>query len=171
MSPSSAAIPNWALPREATKADRRHDVPLSPQVVDLIRSLPRIEGEFVFNTKRRGDMPIIGFPLAKKRLDAIIAERCEKDETDPPAPWVIHDLRRSAASGMARLNVPPHILSRVLNHAAGAAEGITAIYNRHAYAEEQREALDTWGRHIEGVVSGKPSVANVVRLVASEKRG
>ncbi len=50
-----------------------------------------------------------------------------------------------------------------LNHAAGAAEGITAIYNRHAYAEEQRHALNTWGAHVERIVAGKDA-GNVVEL-------
>ena len=64
---------------------------------------------------------------------------------------------------MAALNVPPHILSRVLNHAAGAAEGITAVYNRHSYAAEQRHALTAWGAHVERIVSGD-GAGNVVEL-------
>ena len=66
---------------------------------------------------------------------------------------------------MAALNVPPHILSRVLNHAAGAAEGITSVYNRHQYTNEQRHALNTWGAHVERIVAGKDA-ANVVELHA-----
>ena len=64
---------------------------------------------------------------------------------------------------MAALDVPPHILSRVLNHAASAGEGITSVYNRHHYREEQRHALNTWGAHVERIVAGKDA-DNVVEL-------
>ncbi len=156
--------PTWTLPREATKADRAHTVPLSPQVVAIIEGLPRGDSVFLFDTGRcDGDTPIKGFSYTKRDLDAGITKLAEKDGTSPLTPWTLHDIRRSAASGMAALNVPPHILSRVLNHAAGAAEGITAIYNRHSYAEEQRHALNSWGAHIERIVAGKEA-ANVVEL-------
>ena len=156
--------PTWILPREATKADRAHTVPLSSQVVAIIEGLPRGDSIFLLDTRsRKEDTPIDNFSHVKRNLDAKIAMLAKKDGADPPAPWTLHDLRRSAASGMAALNVPPHILSRVLNHAAGAAEGITAVYNRHTYADEQRHALNAWGAHVERIVSGTDS-ANVVEL-------
>ncbi len=123
-----------------------------------------MESAFVFDTGHKNEgTPITGFSNAKLKLDVEITKLAEKDETDLPPPWTIHDLRRSAASGMAALNVPPHILSRVLNHAAGLAEGITAISNRHSYAEEQRHALNAWGAHVERIVAGKDA-GNVVEL-------
>ena len=156
--------PTWTLPREATKGDRAHSVPLSPQVVAVIEDLPKIESVFVFDTgSRQEDTPIGNFTNAKRDVDAEIAKLTEKDDAVAPPPWTLHDLRRSAASGMAALNVPPHILSRILNHAAGAAEGITAIYNRHTYAEEQRHGLNTWGAHVERIVAGGDG-GNVVEL-------
>ena len=158
--------PKWMLPREATKGDRAHTFSLSSQVVAIIEGLRKGDSVFLFDTKiRKEDTPIGNFSNAKLNLDAEITKLAEKDGINPPAPWVIHDLRRSAASGMAALNVPPHILSRVLNHAAGSAEGITAIYNRHSYAEEQRHALNAWGAHVERIVKGKDA-GNVVELHA-----
>ena len=136
---------------------------MSPQVVTIIDALPKIDSVFAFDTgRRKEDTPISNFTRPKRNLDAKIAGLAVEERAKPPLPWTFHDLRRSAASGMAALNVPPHILSRVLNHAASAAEGITAIYNRHAYAEEQRHALYTWGAHVERNVSG--GSANVVEL-------
>lgn len=156
--------PFWTLPREATKADRLHTVPLAPQVVDLIKTLPRMEGGFVFDSgRRRGGRPISGFSKAKRDLDAEIAKAAVEARLDAPDPWTYHDLRRSATSGMARLNVPPHILSRVLNHAPSSAEGVTAVYNRHAYEDEKRHALTSWAAHVERVVTNKLA-GNVVEL-------
>ncbi len=143
--------PVWTLAREATKADRAHSVPLSPQAVHIFEGLPRT-GEFVFSTGRRADKPLSGFSRPKKRLDMVTGL------TD----WRIHDLRRSAASIMARLNTPPHVLSRVLNHAPSQQEGVTAVYNRYAYEPEKRHALEALGHFVENLV--EPAPEKVVSL-------
>jgi integrase len=143
--------PVWTLPREATKADRAHSVPLSPQAARIFEDLPRT-GEFVFSTGRRGDQPLSGFGKSKQRLDMV---------TDL-SEWRFHDLRRSAASIMARLNTPPYILSRVLNHAPSQQEGVTAVYNRHAYEPEKRHALEALGHFVENLV--EPTPAKVISL-------
>jgi hypothetical protein len=52
--------------------------------------------------------------------------------------WILHDLRRTAATGMARLNIAPHVVDRILNHVSGTICGAAAVYNRHAYTEERK---------------------------------
>ena len=59
-------------------------------------------------------------------------------------PWRLHDLRRTAASGMARLGVPVHVIEAVLNHRSGQISGVAAVYNRHSYLPEKRRALEAW---------------------------
>ena len=44
--------------------------------------------------------------------------------------WTLHDLRRTATTGMARLNFPPHVVDKILNHSSGTIRGVAAIYNR-----------------------------------------
>ena len=53
-------------------------------------------------------------------------------------PWRTHDLRRTAASGMAALGFQPHVIERVLNHVSGAQGGLVGVYQRHEYREERR---------------------------------
>jgi len=53
---------------------------------------------------------------------------------------------------MARLNIAPHVVDRILNHVSGTIRGVAAVYNRHAYLEERRAALEAWGRYVEGLV-------------------
>ena len=59
--------------------------------------------------------------------------------------WRLHDLRRTAASGMARAGVAPHVVEKVLNHVSGTISGVAAVYNRYAYDPEKRQALEDWG--------------------------
>jgi hypothetical protein len=54
---------------------------------------------------------------------------------------------------MARADIPPHVISRVLNHSPGKAEGITAVYNRHGYLREKRQALASWADKLESIVA------------------
>ena len=132
----------WVLPRERVKNDRRHEVPLSRQAVAILRALPRIGDKcsgsaysYVFTLN--GTAPYNGFK-AKDRFDVGIA------------PWTVHDLRRTCASGMARLGTNLVVIEKVLNHVSGSLAGIVGVYQRHEFAAEKRAALQQWADHVEG---------------------
>jgi integrase len=130
------------LAAERVKTNRSHEVPLSPLAIEILSKLPRFKPEsggddsehFVFTTTG-GRRPYSGFSKSKKVLDA----RSKAQD------WRIHDLRRTAATNMARLGIPVSTISKVLNHVSG---GVTAIYNRHTYLPEKTEALEKWAAHI-----------------------
>lgn len=124
-------VDEWHLSAEQTKNGKPHTVPLSEQALALIAELPRLKGDYVFRSMR-GNFAATSWSQAKVRFDTL------SDVRD----WRIHDLRRTAATGMARLGVRPDVIKRVLNHDAG--DGITAIYNRYSYATETRDALQRW---------------------------
>ena len=143
----------WTLPKERCKNGRAHQVPLSPQALAILESLPRVDSErgLVFTTN--GKTPISGFSKARARLGAAL----------PDAPhWTFHDLRRSAATGMAALGVAIPVVERVLNHVSGSFGGIVGVYQRHGYFDERRDALDRWARHVEALASVEAD--NVVPL-------
>jgi hypothetical protein len=73
-------------------------------------------------------------------------------------------LRRTSATGMARLNVAPHVVDKVLNHSGGTIRGVAAVYNRFAYLDERRAALDAWGRYVNSLVA--PAALNVLPMRA-----
>ena len=68
--------------------------------------------------------------------------------------WVIHDIRRSVATGMADIGIPPHIIEAVLNHVSGHKGGVAGIYNRSSYAAEKAAALARWDEHVASIVGG-----------------
>jgi integrase len=162
----------WTLPRARTKNERAHIVHLSPPAVGILRELPRIGVKgFVFTTN--GETPISGFSHASARLRAAMLERRKAELTlagsraaaeQAAIPhFTLHDLRRSAASGMAGLGVAPHVVDKILNHTTGVIHGIAAVYNRHEYLPERQAALMLWSRHVETLTT--PS--NVVVLSAA----
>jgi integrase len=148
----------WTLPRERTKNDKAHIVHLSSSAVQILAALPRAgEHGFLFTTT--GDSPVSGFGRARERLATSIAAIAGAIE-----PFTLHDLRRTAATGMAGLGVAHHVVDRILNHVAGKISGVARIYNRHEYADERRAALERWARHVEELI--RPMLSNVVRLAA-----
>ena len=85
-----------------------------------------------------GTKPFQDFTHAKRRLDQLSGV----------TGWRLHDLRRTCVSGMARLGVAPHVADKILNHQAGTISGVAAVYQRHEFLSERRQALDLWGAHI-----------------------
>jgi integrase len=154
----------WTIPREKAKNDRAHEVPLSALAVEIIEALPKT-GPLVFSTN--GTRPVSGFSRAKMALDRRMGEfqHAEQDAEPTAIPiqdWILHDLRRTAATGMARLNIAPHVVDKILNHLSGAIRGVAAIYNRYGYADERKAALEAWGHYVESLV--RPVPENVVPL-------
>ena len=134
----------WTLPREITKSDRLHVVPLSGLAAETIEAVPQIEGCDLFFPSRNGmDRPVSGFSKAKAQLDILSGV----------GEWRLHDLRRTVASGLARLQTPPHVIEAVLNHRSGTISGVAAVYNRYSYLEEKRQALEAWGHHVAGLTA------------------
>jgi integrase len=132
----------WVIPKERSKNKIAHVVPLSSAARAILASLPRI-GDYVFTVS--GLKPVSGFSKVKARLDAAIT--AANDDTPIP-PWILHDFRRTAASGMAKLGISLPVIEKVLNHVSGAFRGVAGIYQRHDFAAEKAEALEAWGRHV-----------------------
>jgi integrase len=136
-----------SLPAERTKNGRPHDIPMAPTLRALLQAEPKVDGrDLVFG--KPGGGPFSGLSRCKERLDARIAKL---NNGLPLAPWVHHDLRRSAATGMANINVAPHIIEAVLNHVSGHKGGIAGIYNRATYSAEKAQALARWDEHVASV--------------------
>jgi len=49
---------------------------------------------------------------------------------------------------MARLGIAPHVADKILNHQSGTISGVAAVYQRHEFLSERRQALDLWGAHV-----------------------
>lgn len=156
----------WHLSADRTKNGRAHDVPLSPAAQRVLDAIERPEGRAGFILTTHGRAPVSGFHKARNtvadHMSAIAAK--EHGEAVEIPKWGWHDLRRTCATGLARLGIPVRVTEAVLNHVSGTGGGIVAVYQRHDYADEKRAALEAWGRYVTQLVEGKPD--NVVRMEA-----
>ena len=121
------------LPPERSKNHRQHEFPISSQVRAIIERQPR-RNEWLWGRTWTS------WTRAKADLDARL---------NGVGAWRLHDLRRSAATGMAELGVLPHVIEAVLNHVSGHKSGVAGIYNRARYEGEMRLALQRWADKVE----------------------
>lgn len=127
----------WTIPAERSKNRKPHVVPLSDYAMKLLDELPQfVDCDLVFTTTRLS--PISSFSKALRRLKAVSGT----------SDWHMHDLRRTATSGMASLGVDPHVADKILNHMNGIISGVALVYNRHDYKDEKREAVEKWGQYL-----------------------
>jgi integrase len=161
----------WTIAKERCKNGKAHTVDLHPVAVAALDPLgdeaaPRLmmshegEADFVFSTT--GRTPVSGFSKTKARLDT----RMQQILGDKFQAWRTHDLRRTAASGMAALGFQPHVIERVLNHVSGAQGGLVSVYQRHEYRDERRRAIMAWGAHVMDLVNAAELPSKVVKLRA-----
>jgi integrase len=78
--------------------------------------------------------------------------------------FVPHDLRRTAASHMTGMGIPRLVVSKVLNH---VERGVTAVYDRHSYDWEKRQALEAWARRLQGLVRITEEETKVLPLITA----
>jgi integrase len=141
----SADDTTWTIPGRRTKNRREHVVPLPPLARELLASVPAIRGcPFVFSLN--GRTPIWVGDKVKRALDGEMADRKLQH-------WRLHDLRRTAATGMGENDVDPHVIERVLNHISGTFAGVVGVYNRAKMEGKKRDALEVWSRQVARIVA------------------
>jgi integrase len=139
----------WRIGGDRTKNARAHEVPLASQAVEILQALEKRDGRALVFGSRNG--PFSGWSKAKALLDSRMSAALGR----APAPWRLHDLRRTAATRMADLGVQPHVIEAILNHVSGHKAGVAGVYNRSSYAAERRAALNLWADHVMALVNAE----------------
>ena len=140
----------WRLPAERNKSARPFEIPLSAEVVETLRALPRI-GPMVFALDGKRPMAV------HHLIDSV--------RRDAGLPDVrLHDLRRTLRTGLAELGVGFEVAERVLNH---TVPGLQAVYNRHRYVAEKRAALALWAEHVLALVEKREATVVAFRSTAA----
>lgn len=131
----------WRIPK--TKNGRPHEVMLSKQAAALIES-------------RRGLHDVYVFPLPNGRSHVSskaigVAQYVVRSSLDV-AEWTVHDLRRSALTGLARIGCSRPIQDRISNHHDSS---VAAIYDRHTYDLEAMRWLQAWADSLDELAKGE----------------
>ena len=134
------------LPSVLTKNKRTHVFPYGELTADVLADIP--EGQYLFPASRshvRGIPTTIfnGWAKGKPAFDMGLQI----------APYTLHDLRRTFSSNLAAFGTPIHVTEKLLNHVSGSLSGVAAIYNRHTYMVEMREAVAKLDVHIASLIS------------------
>lgn len=142
--------PVWTIPGERTKNGLLHRLPLPPLAAAEFRKAvdasPKTS-EYVFASP--GDHRHHITPLAVTRAMARFVDELIIPKVSP------HDLRRTVGTELARLGIPLHVRSLVLNHSPQSRGVTDAVYNRYAYDKEKREALTAWETCLGALVNAR----------------
>lgn len=147
----------WAIPVEASKGKRPQFVPLTSEALAVIQAQPEIDGsELVFGAPKDPTKEIKNWSALKAELDARVA-KANGGEALPN--WTQHDIRRTCRTLMSRAGIRPDICERVLGH---VITGVAGVYDRHAYIEEKRHALEALASLLERLLD--PESETVISL-------
>jgi integrase len=162
----------WTIPAERAKNGVAHLVPLPKAAQDIIGELPTVGGTpFLFPSRGNPETAASGFSKAMTRL---CREMATELEVEAVAAFVLHDLRRTMATGMQRLGVALPVVEAVLNHVSGSRAGVAGVYQRHDYLAEKQHALKVWAAEIARIVASKPGAkraTNITPFSRSARRG
>ena len=140
----------WRLPAERNKSGRAFEIPLTRPVIETLQALPRI-GPMVFALDGKRPMTLHQLIERVRRDAGLLDVR-------------LHDLRRTLRTGLAELGVSFEVAERVLNH---AMPGLQAVYNRHSYIAEKRNALALWAEHVLSVAEKREARVVALRPAAA----
>lgn len=129
----------WTQPGNKTKNRKTHRVMLSSQATGLLLARADKDTRWVFPSRNNR-------PLTQKAVG--LAQYQLRGECPVKRNWTVHDLRRTALTGLARLGCPRVVQDRIANH---VDRSIAATYDLHAYDDEARTWLQKWADHLDGL--------------------
>ena len=147
----------WNIPAERMKGQESNRVPLNDMALELIEQARLYSGEksFVFASSHKNDSPMTTHALSK----AILRHRGEMGFEERFTP---HDLRRTLRTRLAELGIDDVVAERVLGH---KLQGIMAIYNRHGYDKEKRQALERWEKKLRQIIGiEEPETSKIIKI-------
>jgi len=148
----------WSLPSSRTKTKTPHRVPLVGQALDILRrrkAAPERHAMFVFHSARGNGHTKNIFKQSERLKEATGIEDA-----------IFHDLRRTAATLMARLGVDVVTIEKLLNHALGGR--VMQTYQRETFEPQKLAALEKWDAGVRRIVAGEPLIEKAPTPIRSK---
>ncbi len=127
----------WRIPAERMKMGNTHIIPLSLQMLGILKELQVISGnmEYIFPAEKA---PL---PIGKNTLLNAIYDMGYKGKT------TIHGFRATASTILNENGFPADVIERQLAHTEG--NKVRASYNHAQHLPERRKMLQWWGDFID----------------------
>ncbi|CCO21998.1 tyrosine-type recombinase/integrase [Maridesulfovibrio hydrothermalis] len=132
----------WQIPAHKMKAPRPHIVPLSTQVIDILKKTQLVTGhnKYVFHSDRSKE----GILSENTINQALRRMGYSKDE------MCCHGFRTTASTRLnEELKYMPDVIERQLAH--GEANKVRDAYNRAEYLEERHKMMQEWADYLDGL--------------------
>jgi len=138
----------WIIPAEHTKARQEHRVPLQPQAIRLLKSLPKLAGTNLIFPSRTGK------PLSDMAFSQLMRGMRERGELTVEA--VPHGFRSTFRDWAAELtSYPDEIRKAASGHTVGDA--VKEAYQRTDLLEKRRRLMNEWSNFVDQPLSVEKS--------------
>jgi integrase len=139
----------WIIPAGRMKIRRPHVVPLSLQVVNLLKELTKItgKGRYIFQSSFSASRYISDMGL----LNAL--RRMGYDQQT----MTIHGFRTVASTILNEQGYRPDVIEAQLSH--GEKNAIRGAYNRAEYLPERRRMMQEWADYLDSLRDGVVSTS------------
>lgn len=142
----------WTISAHKTKNGNAHRLPLSKLALKILQQIKKESN----NSKWLFPSPNNGVHITPESIDHAI--RRSDDAFKKIKHFTPHDLRRTTASLMTALGVSRLVVSKLLNHVENS---VTAIYDRHSYDKEKKQAMEKWGIKLKEMISENTGVTTL----------
>lgn len=159
---STSSTESGTSPRERTKSNRGHIVPLSDLAIEIIKKIRpcalapqpgqtyQATSPYAFPSPKKPNQPMKWFSKSKGRVAA----------ASNVSDWGLHDLRRTATTGFGIFRIDYKVKQKILNHANG---NVTDIYDQFEYFEQCFEAMHRWAQYVRKIITGEIKETHTVR--------
>ena len=155
----------WTIPASRMKNGREHRVPLTPEAVAILESLPRLDGSpYVFFAPRGGMLSDMSISAVMRRMQEAQVKACETGYLDPQSkrPAVPHGLRSTFRQWGAERGYPRDMAEIALAHFIGSE--VERAYQRSDMLDRRRGMMADWGGFLRGEAV---QIGNVVNFGAA----
>jgi integrase len=159
-----ATTATWTIPASRMKAARAHRVPLTPQAVAILKSLPRMDGSpYVFHAQRGGMLSDMSLSAVMRRMQESEEKAGRAGFLDPQnkRPAVPHGLRSTFRQWAAEQGFPRDMAELALAHFVG--NEVERAYQRSDMLARRRDMMAAWAAFLRGEAG---AAGNVVKLGA-----
>jgi integrase len=133
----------WHIPAEKMKKKRPHIVPLSRQVIEVLKEVQFLTGDGRYIFVATGHQS----PLSDNTIRAGLRRMGYSKEE-----LVVHSFRHTASTSLHEMGFESHVIEAQLAHIDGSVKG---VYNKAQYLEKRKTLMQAWSDYLDALRGDK----------------